>query len=229
MTITPTRTDVCAISLRRTLGGRTRLTSGGGAFRVITLAVADDAARVALVPDRALLLAGDSVELSITVAAGLTLHVLEASGTVAYDMRGDSASWACAASVGPAGGLVLDSLPWVSAEGSRVERRMTVDLADSARLLARETLVLGRSGEGPGSLTAHSSITREGRPLLVEELSSAQVAPYRIVDSVLAIGHRTPVAARAMVLDSGDRLWRRLGREAHLTAAELDPVWGELV
>lgn len=228
MTITPTRTDVCSISLGRTPGGRARVTSAGGPFRVITLAVDDDSAWVALVPDRALLLAGDSVGISITVADGLALHVQETSGTVAYDMRGSSASWRCEAWVGDGAGLVLDSLPWVSSQGSRVNRSLSVDLAGSASLLARETLVLGRSGEGPGALIACTSITREGRPVLVEELSSAHLAPYRIVDSVLAIGHSTPISSRAMVLDSGDRLWRRLGREAHLTAADLDPVWASL-
>ena len=229
MTITPTRTDVCSISLAHTAGGRVRVTSGGGPFRVITLAVSVDSARVALVPDRALLLAGDSVGISITVADGLSLHVQETSGTVAYDMRGDSASWTCSASVGVDAALVLDSLPWVSAFGSRVSRSLDVDLADAATLLARETLVLGRSGEGPGSLRASSSITRDGRPLMVEELCSAHLAPYRIVDSVLAIGHPAPVETRPFVLESGDRLWRRLGCEAHETAADLDPVWAALV
>jgi urease accessory protein len=229
MTITPTRTDVCSISLARTPDGRARVTSGGGPFRVITLAVSGDSARVALVPDRALLLAGDSVAMSITVADGLALHVQETSGTVAYDMRGDSASWACSASVGVGAGLVLDSLPWVSAKGSRVDRSLTVDLAESGTLLARETLVLGRSGEGPGSLVARMSVTRGGRPVIVEELRSAHLSPYRILDSVLAVGHGAQVDSRPMLLDSGDRLWRRLGRDAHVTAADLDPVWGALV
>lgn len=225
----PTRTDVCSISLARTAAGRARVTSGGGPFRVITLATTHASARVALVPDRALLLAGDSVEIAISVADGLVLHVQETSGTVAYDMRGGSATWRCSASVGVGSALVLDSLPWVSAAGSSVERSMEVSLADSATLLARETLVLGRSGEGPGALTARTSITREGRPVIVEELRSSHLSPYRIIDSVLAIGHRAPVETPSLVLETGDRLWRRLGHEAHRAAADLDPVWRALV
>jgi urease accessory protein len=116
----------------------------------------------------------------------------------------------------------------VSAQGSRVDRSLTVDLAESGTLLARETLVLGRSGEGPGSLVARMSVTREGRPVIVEELRSGHLAPYRILDSVLAIGHATLVDPRPLVLDSGDRLWRRLGRDTHETAAVLDPVWTAL-
>ena len=48
-------------------------------------------------PTRALLLAGDAVEVQCHVADGLTLHLQETSGTVAYDMRGGSASWSFAA------------------------------------------------------------------------------------------------------------------------------------
>lgn len=228
-TATRTRTDVCSISLARTAAGRPRVTSGGGPFRVITLAVSGDSVRVALVPDRALLLAGDAVAIAISVADGLALHVQETSGTVAYDMRGGAATWSLSAEVGEGSALVLDSLPWVSAQGSRVDRSMAVSLGTSASLLARETLVLGRSGEGPGALASRATITRLGRPVLVEELLSAHLAPYRIVDSVLAIGHHPPVATPSLVLETGDRLWRRLGQEAHRAAADLDPVWTALV
>ena len=228
MTTTPTCTDTCTVSLARTPAGRVRVTSGGGPFRAITLAVDDQGARVALVPDRALLLAGDSVEVSVVVADGLALHLQETSGTVAYAMRGGSASWSFDAVVGADARLVLDALPWVSASGSRVARNLSVNLGSAATLLARETLVLGRSGEGPGSLVSHTTVTRGSRPVLVEELCSANQAPYRILDSVLAVGHRDerhvePPAP--FLLETGDRLWRRLGHEAHETAAVLDPVW----
>jgi urease accessory protein len=128
--------------------------------------------------------------------------------------------------VGEDARLVLDSLPWVSAHGSRVERSLAVDLGAGATLLARETIVLGRSGEGPGTLVSASTITREGRPVLVEELRSEHLAPYRVLDSVLSIGRGVgPGSPAPLVLDTGDRIWRRLGREAHETAAVLDPVW----
>ena len=51
MTITPTRTDVCSILLARTAGGRVRVTSGGGPFRVDHPGGGRHGARVALVPD----------------------------------------------------------------------------------------------------------------------------------------------------------------------------------
>ena len=235
MATTPTRTDTCVLAVTGTADSRVRVTSRGGPFRVVTLAtgrgVGGGVARVALVPTRALLLAGDAVEVDCEVGDGLTLQVQETSGTVAYDMRGGSASWSFAARVGVGSRLVLDTLPWVSSEGSQVTRSTTVDLGASATLLARETLVLGRSGERPGALESRTTITRGGRPLLVEELRSDHLAPQRVLDSVLAVGTcREPPAGSPspLRLETGDRLWRRLGREAHATAAALDPVWTAL-
>lgn len=228
MTTTPTRTDACSVSVARTPGGRVWVTAGGGPFRVVTLGVDQRGARVALVPTRALLLAGDAVEVECQVADGLTLHLRETSGTVAYDMRGGEASWSFTARVGAGARLVLDSLPWVSSGGSRVTRSTSVSLGTAATLLARETLVLGRSGEAPGGLVSRTTITREGRPVVVEELQSSHLAPYRILDSVLAIGDQRNLpqgGPSPLRLETGDRLWRRLGREAHETAAVLGPVW----
>jgi urease accessory protein len=171
------------------------------------------------------------VEVECDVGDGLALHVQESSGTVAYDMRGGSASWSFTARIGVGSRLVLDALPWVSSGGSHVTRTTSVCLDEAATLLARETLVLGRSGEQPGALVSRTTITREARPLLVEELRSDHLAPHRVLDSVLAVGtcHQPPPGSPSPFrLDSGDRLWRRLGREAHETAAALDPVWTAL-
>jgi urease accessory protein len=232
MTITSTRTDVCSISLARTSTGRVRVTSRGRPFRAITLSTDAWGARVALVPDRALLLAGDAIDVAVVVADGLTLHLQETSGTVAYDMRGGSASWSFCAHVGADARLVLDALPWVSASGSRVVRSLSVSLEATAVLLARETLILGRSGEAPGWLNSHTTVTRAGRPVLVEELRTTNLAPYRVLDSVLAVGrhHIGQVEQVAPLrLEAGDLLWRRLGREAHETAAVLEPLWAVLI
>ena len=231
MATTSTRTDACWFSVARTSDARVRVTARGGPFRVVTLSAGAGVARVALVPTRALLLAGDAVEVECDVGDGLALHVQETSGTVAYDMRGGSASWSFTARIGVGSRLVLDALPWVSSGGSHVTRTTSIHLDEAATLLARETLVLGRSGEQPGALVSRTTITREARPLLVEELRSDHLAPHRVLDSVLAVGtcHQPPPGSPSPFrLDSGDRLWRRLGREAHETAAALDPVWTAL-
>lgn len=83
-------------------------------------------ATLALTPTGALLLAGDSVELECVVADGLTLHLQETTGTVAYAMRGGSATWSFTARVEDGAKLLLDTLPWVSAAESSVTRSMSV-------------------------------------------------------------------------------------------------------
>jgi urease accessory protein len=50
-------------------------------------------ARVCLVPDGALLLAGDAIQLEVTLGPGVRLELVEPTGTVAYDMRGGQAAW----------------------------------------------------------------------------------------------------------------------------------------
>jgi urease accessory protein len=228
MATTSTLTDACSISLARTASGRPRVSSYGGPVRVVTLSAGPGGARIALVPTRALLLAGDAVEVDCEVEDGLALHLQETSGTVAYDMRGGSASWSLTARVGVGSRLVVDALPWVSSGGSDVTRTTSIHLQAGATLLARETLVLGRSGEGAGALESRTTITRGACPVVVEELHSAHLAPHRVLDSILAVGVRDqplPNSPRPLQLETGDRLWRRLGREAHETAAALDPVW----
>lgn len=231
MATTSTLTDACSIALTRTASGRPRVSSSGGPLRVVTLSADSGGARVALVPTRALLLAGDAVEVECEVQDGLALYMQETSGTVAYDMRGGSASWSFTARVGVGSRLVLDSLPWVSSGGSDVTRTTSIHLGAGATLLARETLVLGRSGEVAGALESRTTITRSACPVLVEELHSAHLAPDRVLDSVLAVGAGDPPlpgGLRPLRLETGDRLWRGLGREAHETAAALDPVWTAL-
>ena len=65
---------------------------------------------------------------------------------------------------------MLDSLPWVSAAGSRVDALDVESLSQlgAATLLARETLVLGRSkGGAQATWCPATTITREGRPVVV--------------------------------------------------------------
>ncbi|WP_278255751.1 hypothetical protein [Nocardioides convexus] len=93
--------------------GRTRLRvspgAGSGRCRVRTATTQSDAtasvvrpmlvahdrdrARVSLVPEGALLLAGDAVEVDVSVDAGMSLDLVEPGGTVAFDMRGATARW----------------------------------------------------------------------------------------------------------------------------------------
>jgi len=191
--VTATRTEVRSSHLR--------------AFRL-------DGTRVALVPEQAVLLAGDHVEVAVRVGSGRTLEIVEPGGTVAYAMRGSSARWDVTVEVEDGGALVWHGEPFVAAEGSDVRRHLSVDLAGSARVVLRETLVLGRSGEAPGALRSRTDVHRDGVPVLVEELdASLGLGPHRVVDQVLCLG--SGCAGEGLVLASGDRLHRWLGGSTH--------------
>lgn len=179
--------------------------------------------RLALVPEQAVLLAGDAVAVSVRVGAGATLEIVEPGGTVAYAMRGQAARWDVAIEVEDGGRLVWHGEPFVVAEGADVTRSLSVDLGPCASLSLRETLVLGRSGEGPGHLRTRTDVRRAGVPVLVEELDSAVgLGGHRVLDQLLCVGE--PATDDVMLLDSGDHLHRWLGAQAHLTPLNVSPV-----
>jgi len=192
-----------------------------------------DSARVQLVPERALLLTGDDVALEIEVESGLRLELGEVGGTVAYDMRGGSARWRTSYRIEAGASLVHQTLPWVSAEGSDVERLTEAHLYGDASLVLRETLVLGRYGEAPGALVAHTRVYRDGAEVLVEELHASDLVPsvgtgHRVLDQVLAVGTTNVAEAPGVTrldLASGDHVWRRLEAGSHSAVASLDDVF----
>jgi urease accessory protein len=246
-----TSTDIRAERVGRTRigvsadagGGRCRLRTalsgsevGAPGLRPMLLDSGPAGARVSLVPDGALLLAGDAVELDIDVGAGTRLDLVEPGGTVAFAMDDRSARWDVRIRLGPGATLTWAGEPFVVAAGAEVDRRTDVRLAPGARCLLRETLVLGRHGEGPGTIRQRTRITREGRPLLVEDLPlDARTAPgllggHRVVASVIALGLPTDDADGTLGPDpdrydlaSGDRMWRRLAAQAH--RADLSTAW----
>ncbi|MFC6153918.1 urease accessory protein UreD [Nocardioides yefusunii] len=241
-------TAVTRLRLTRTPGGAVRLRGGGGVFRAMLLARDAHGARVQVVPSRMLLLAGDDVALEISVDAGLRLDLTETGGTIAHDMRGGSASWRTSVEVGAGATFTHHTWPWVSSAGSDVVRHTSVALDVGAKAVLRETLVLGRHGEAPGRLVAHTHVTRDGRPVLAEELHSTDLAcadlalagavSHRVLDQVMALGP-LPVPARSAAdvvegaptrldLASGDTLWRSLAQDAHHAAGALDRLFAHL-
>src|SRR4051794_21987817 len=183
-------------------------------LRAFTLASFHGASRVALVPEQAVLLAGDHVEVTVRVGRGQALEIVEPGGTVAYAMRGASARWDVSVEVEAEGSLVWHGEPFVVAAGADVSRRLAVELGPGAGLRLRETFVLGRSGERPGRLVSRTEVHRGAVPLLVEELDGAAgLGRHRVLDQVLCVGSRC--SAEGLCLESGDRLHRWLGAETH--------------
>ena len=189
-------------------------------------------ALVSLVPEGALLLAGDAIALNVTVDAGARLDLIEPGGTVAFDMRGGTASWSVLVTLGPGAVLTWAGEPFVVASGADVRRTTVLRLAHDARLALRETLVLGRHSESPGAIRQQTEVTVGGEPVLVEDLplgpatAGGLLGEHRILSSVLAVGLPRASAGPAehrFDLDRGGTLWRRLGAQVH--EAGLEAAW----
>lgn len=206
--------------------GRVVLRSGALAAR--RLPDEHSSVRVALVASEALLLAGDDVRLDVRVGAGLSLEIVETSGTVAYDMRGGRAAWTVDVVLGAGAALVWDGLPFVVATGADVARHTRVRLAPDARCTMRETLVSGRSGEAGGHMIATTHADVDGTPLLVECLEfgarsrfdPAILGGARCLDQVTTLGHRLADPA-ALQLDGVGSVYRTRGADTHSTRVTL--------
>jgi urease accessory protein len=178
------------------------------------------AIRVALVATRALLLAGDAVRIDVRVGDGVRLEIVEIAGTVAYNMRGGSASWTV--TIDCSGDLVWDAEPFVVADGAAVDRSTSVRLHADASVRLREQIVLGRSGESGGRVCLSMAAFQSGTPLLVESLcldadaqrDPAVLAGSRCLDSVTSLGHRL-AETDALQLEGAGSIRRRLVSAAH--------------
>ena len=221
------------VAVARAADGRVRVDTAGGLLACRRLPDEDRTVRVALVATEALLLAGDDVRITVDVGDDLALEVVEVTGTVAYDMQGGSATWAVDVRVGAGGLLVWDALPFVVATGAHVHRTVTVDLAERAGAVLRETVVLGRTGEVGGHLTTTTRAHLADRPLLVETLvvdpaawaDPAVLGGNRCLDTVTVLGARLDgddlpgaddVPGRDVLqLDRPGTLVRAVGTRAH--------------
>lgn len=194
--------------------------------------------RVALVATGALLLGGDHVQVEVRVGDGVTLELVETSGTVAYHGRGQAASWTADVHVGRGASLVWDALPFVVSDGADVTRTTNLHVHDEGAALLRETLVLGRDGQRGGLLRSATRAVVGGTDLLVEELdlTGGHTAPgvlgdARVVDSVLLAGVRAPADDEpngVVVLDlhGPGTLARAVGTAAHVAdAGALVDAW----
>ena len=207
MSIEPSHTEIAVT--RPPGGGRVALSMSASAaparpvLRPMLLAADEVGARVSLVPDGALLLAGDAVSIAVRVGPGARLELVEPAGTVAYAMNGGHASWDIAIELAPAASLVWAGEPFVVAADANVERTTSIKMAWGATLAIRETLVLGRHRETPGRIRQDFVATGpNGAQILAESLTiGPESSPLllgqgaRVISSVLTLGHRLPSEA----------------------------------
>ncbi|MCL3839092.1 urease accessory protein UreD [Aeromicrobium duanguangcaii] len=192
--------------------------------RPMLLSSDEDGARVSLVPEGALLLAGDAVRIEVVVGPGAHLELVEPAGTVAYAMDGGRARWDVDITLDAASSLVWAGEPFVVAEGARVDRRTRVRLGWDARLALREVLVLGRHGERPGVLAQDLTVLGpRDIPVLLESLhvgpgSGPLLLGARVMGTVTVVGDRLPptTAGTRLELEGCGTMVRHLADEAHL-------------
>jgi urease accessory protein len=232
--------DVC----RDPSGGRVRVQirsdgpRGRGHLGLRVLDAGPDLARVALVAEGALLVAGDDVSVGMRVGAGVRLEVVEPAGTVAFDMRGGSARWGVRVEVADGGELIWRAEPVVVATGAVVDRDIAITLDGTGSLALREVLVLGRLRESGGIVRQRLRATGPGGPLLAEDLALDGAHPrvgvlggHRVLDSVTVLGRRatrvpTPEGAHRLELEGDGTVVRHLGAQTH--ASPLDDLWAAI-
>jgi urease accessory protein len=166
-----------------------------GLLRGQVIANDADGCRIGLVATTALLLGGDTVELAIEVGPGAVLDLFDVAGTVAYHGRGRPARWHTELTLAEGARLCYRGEPLVVADGADITRTLIVTMAGAARCRLRETLILGRSGERGGRLRTRTEVSRDGRPVWLEEQSFDHdrtlpgiLGPHRVVDALIDLG-----------------------------------------
>jgi urease accessory protein len=193
-----------------------------------------DLVRAAFVPTQAGPLAGDRDSTRIVVGAGATLIVEPVAATLALPGTPRTVLH-LDATVRASGRLVLDEGPLIVAAAADVERRCTIELEAGAVVALRETVVLGRDGEPPGTLDSSLRVTLAGRALLHDGLrfgaaagsdDHVALAPgHRVVVTACVLGLRPQPSPDVLTLDGPGALRRASGTSLADVDAAVDELW----
>lgn len=213
--------------------GRCRLELANGLVAPRVVRHGDTTAEVSLIATTATLLGGDTLRLVVDVGPGLRLDLRDVAGTVAYHGRGLGCVVDATLRVHEGATLTWASEPLVVADGAEVTRHLRADVAEGGRLMVRDQVALGRSGQEGGRLDCHTTMTYAGRPALVEHLEvrsglgPGALGEARVVDSVTSIGWRpaTPAGHTAYRLHEPGALSRQLLTQSH--ASTLPALWDD--
>jgi len=149
----------------------------------------------------ALLLGGDEVEVAVELGPGARLDLFDVAGTVAYHGRGRPAFWRTTVVLADGAELTYAGQPFVVSDGADVTRTLRLDLAGTARLRLRETLVLGRKGQTGGRVHNRAELRVGGVEAWREDtdLDPAGIRDLpgllggrRVVDTLLTVGQPAP-------------------------------------
>ena len=210
---------------------RGRVTLRQGHLRAQRNPDRDGWTRIGLLATTALLLGGDEVDLEVEVGSGARLDLYDVAATVAYHGRGAPAAWRLSVTVADGGALRYRGEPFIVSDGADVRRTTQLDLAPTAELWLRETVVLGRAGQLGGRLRSRTTLRVADEDVWIEDQDldpagsrrlPGLLGDRRIVDSVLRVGSQrvgeqesqaAPSATCFTLADGSSSLTRYLGTE----------------
>lgn len=169
------------------------LESGGPLALRRTRATSPGSARVTVVGAMSAPLGGDRLTIEVRAEPGTRLTVDSAAATVALPGPGpatEPARYDVLLTAGEGAGLHWLPEQLISAHGSELIMRTTVELAPTARLVLREEQILGRHGETAGALFSRLTVRRAGRPLLDQQVAYGPGAPGGWDGPAVLGGHR---------------------------------------
>lgn len=192
--------------------------------------------RVAIVQTAAYLVGGDTVRLRVRVEPGAALELREISATLVHP--GALARQQIDVDVREGARVSLVEQPLIIADGARLDRMLTISLRADARVVHRDTLVLGRHSEQPGSALVRLRVVRDDVPVLDETLytgdldslrSDAIVGHARAIGALGRYGVNGPAPSDGFALGPQDVLVRRLAPDVRglQSLAAVQDAWIE--
>ncbi|SDI85226.1 urease accessory protein [Frankineae bacterium MT45] len=184
-----------------------------------------DVCALCLVGSAAGPLPGDDLSLSLEIRDGARASLIAAGASIAQGRAASAprpASLRTTVTVGDHASLDADPGALIVCAGSHVDVSLEIALQPTSTLIWRELLVLGRSGEAPGSATLRWSVTRGGEPLLRQFLDLADpslvawpglLAGQRRVRTELRVG---PDVVAETVVHSATDVTQRVADQATL-------------
>lgn len=154
--------------------------------------------RVSLSSGAAGPLGGDHLLLDVEVGPGAVLVLNEISATLALPgTRGEQSRMIFNVTLDEGATLIWLPEPVIAANACDHRQDINVSLAQDARFMLREELILGRHNEAPGSIQQHLRVLRDGKPVFDQNLrlgpryhgwdSPAVSSTYRAVGNVLVV------------------------------------------
>jgi urease accessory protein len=180
-------------------------------------------ARVHLAGGSAGPLGGDELRCAVDLGPGARVEVFSVASSIALPgPKGRESILEIQASVSAGGGLVWRPQPMIAARGARHRTVARVELAEDARLLWRDELVLGRDGEDSGSVASRLRVRRGGQTLLDHEFALGPRHPGSLGPAVTG-GHRT--IGMVLIVDPA---WNEGAPRSLLGAEPIDGTGGAI-